>query len=88
MCSNYRPVSLISIVRKLLESRIRDVGLSLLETHNKLTPFQHGFRPGYSCATQLLMVSEDFSTYMDLHADFDCIFLDFAKAFEEYHTIN
>ena len=50
--------------------------------HNKITPFQHGFRPGYSCATQLLMVSEDFSTYMELHSDFDCIYLDFAKAFD------
>ena len=73
MCSNYRPVSLTSIVCKLLESLIRDVVLGFLETHNKTTPFQHGFRPGYSCATQLLMVSEDFSTYMELHSDFDCI---------------
>ena len=57
--------------------------LSFLEMHNKITPFQHGFRPGYSCATQLLMVREDFfSTYMELHSDFDCIYLDFAKAFD------
>ena len=28
------------------------------------------------------MVSEDFSTYMELHSDFDCIHLDFAKAFD------
>ena len=82
MCSNYRPVSLTSIVCKLLESLIRDVVLRFLEMHNKITPFQHGFRPGYSCATQLLMVSEDFSTYMELHSDFDCIYLDFAKAFD------
>ena len=28
------------------------------------------------------MVSKDFSTYMELHSDFDCIYLDFAKAFD------
>ena len=59
----YKPVSHISIVCKLLESLIRDVVLSFLETHNQITPFQHGFRPGYSCATQLLNVSEDFYIY-------------------------
>ena len=38
----------------------------------------------------LLMVSEDFSTYMELHSDFDCIYLDFAKAFDRvsHHSIN
>ena len=36
MCSNYRPVSLTSIVCKLLESLIRDVVLRFLEMHNKL----------------------------------------------------
>ena len=58
--------------------------LCFLERHNKITPFQHGFRPGYSLGqdTQLLMVSEDFSTYMELHSDFDCIYLDFTKAFD------
>ena len=89
ICSNYRPVSLTSIVCKLLESLIRDVVLNFLEMHNTITPFQHGFRPGYSCATQLLMVSEEFSTYMELHSDFDCIYLDFTKAFDRasHHTL-
>ena len=81
MCSNYRPVSLTAIVCKLLESLIRHV-LSFLETQNKITPFQHDFRPGYACVTQLLMVSEDFSTYMELLSDFDCIYLDFEEAFD------
>ena len=88
MCSNYRAVSLTSLVCKLLESLIRDVVLCFLETHSKITLFQHGFRPGYSCSTQLLMVSEDISTYMELHSDFDCIYLDFAKAFDRVNTIN
>ena len=42
MCSNYRLVSLTSIVCTLLEPLIRDGVLSFLETHNKIAPFQHG----------------------------------------------
>ena len=37
LCSNYRPVSLTSIVCKLLESLIRDVVLLYLEGNNKIT---------------------------------------------------
>ena len=66
MCPNYRPC-------KLLESVIRGVVLSFLEKHNKITPFQHGFRTGYSCATQLLMGVQTFLHYMELHYDVDCI---------------
>ena len=46
------------------ESLIRDVVLRFLVMHNKITPLQHGCRPGYSCATQLLMVSENFYIYI------------------------
>ena len=74
-----------SAVCKLLESLLRDVLLKYLESNNKIVSRQYGFRPGYSCATQLWNVWEDFSTYMELHCDFDCIYLDFSKAFE-YHT--
>ena len=75
-------MSLTSVVCKLLESLLRDVLLKYLESNNKIVSHQYGFRPGYSCATQLLTVCEDFSTYMELHCDFDCIYLDFSKAFD------
>ena len=74
-------MSLISVVCKLLESLLRDVLFKYIERNNKIVSNQYGFRPGYSCATQLLNVCEDFSTYMELHCDFDCIYLDFFKGF-------
>jgi hypothetical protein len=82
MCNNYRPVSLTSIVCKMLESLIRDAVLVYLEKNSKIVANQYGFRPGYSCSTQLLEVMEDFTSFMDLSSDFDCIYLDFAKAFD------
>ena len=75
-------MSLTSVVCTLLESLLRYVLLKYLESNNKIVSHQYGFRQGYSCPTQLLNVCEDFSTYMELHCDFDCIYLNFAKAFD------
>ena len=75
-------MSLTSVVCTLLESLLRYVLLKYLESNNKIVSHQYGFRPGYSCATQLLKVCEDCSTYMALHCDFDWIYLDFVKAFD------
>ena len=62
--------------------------LSFIETHNTRTPFQHGFRTGYSCATQLLMVSKDVSTYMELHSVFTVLTWISQRHLIEYHTIH
>lgn len=43
---------------------------------------QHGFRRGRSCATQLLEVTEDFTSVLDQGNSIDCIYLDFRKAFD------
>ena len=88
VCSNYRPVSLTSVVCKLLESLlIKRCLLKYLESNNKIVSNQYGFRPGYSCCSQLLNVMEDFTDFMDSSLDFDCIYLDFAKAFDRVsHT--
>ena len=65
-----------------MESLIRDAILGYLESNNKISIHQYGFRPGFSCSTQLLEVMEDFTSFLDLSLDFDCIYLDFAKAFD------
>ena len=43
---------------------------------------QHGFRVGHSCTTQQLELMEDFTDYFELGIPYDCIYLDFAKAFD------
>ena len=52
---NYRPVSLTAIPCKVLESLIRDELLKFLTDNELMTTHQHGFRPGRSCNTQLLV---------------------------------
>ena len=79
-------MSLTSVVSTLLESLLRDVLLKYLESNNNIISHQYRFQPGYTCATQLLNVCEDFSTYMELHCDFNCIYLDFSNAFDKSIT--
>src|SRR5664279_2201929 len=51
---NYRPISLASICSKLLEHIVYSSICRFWE--EILTPRQHGFRPGFTCETQLVAV--------------------------------
>jgi len=81
--SNYRPVSLTSIVCKTLERIIRDNITEYLERNNLLSREQHGFRAGRSCASQLLEILELWTRFLDEGKVFDTVYLDFAKAFDK-----
>ena len=51
-------------------------------TNNKLVSFQHGFRRGHSCQTQLLSTVHDWVKSIDGKASSHVVFLDFCKAFD------
>ena len=78
---NYRPVSLTSVPCKVLESIIRDQLMTHLQSRNLLTDAQHGFRPGRSCATQLMLTIEEWSSMIERGEPVDVLYLDLAKAF-------
>ena len=50
--------------------------------HNLFCDEQHGFVPGRSCMTQLLVTLELWSELLDSGAPFDIVYLDFWKAFD------
>ncbi len=54
----YRPVSLMSIPCKILESLIKDATMNHLITKNLIKDTQNGFMPGRLCATNLLSFLE------------------------------
>ena len=56
MSENYRPVSLTSVICKLLERLIKDHMVDLLVRHKLLNPSQHGFLKMRSCLTNMLYV--------------------------------
>ena len=51
---NYRPLSLTSVICKLLETIIRDHMMDFLIKHQLINPSQHGFLKAKSCLTNLL----------------------------------
>ena len=51
---NYRPVSLTSVIGKLLESIIWDHMMDFLIKHKLINPTQHGFLKAKACLTNLL----------------------------------
>ena len=78
--TNYRPISLLSIISKVLErcvcNRFYD---HVREMINKA---QHGFLHGRSCVTQLLSTLHHIGQLLDKNIQTDVLFLDFAKAFD------
>ena len=52
---NYRPVSITSVISKVMESIIRDAIVGHLVKNNLLNDDQHGFVPRRNCITQLLI---------------------------------
>ena len=81
--SNYRAVSLTSQICKVVESVIRDELVHHLDYNNLMTNSQHGFRKGYSCATNLLVFLETVTAEIDSKHNVDTIYLDLAKAFDK-----
>ena len=79
---NYRPVSLTSIVCKILESIIRNEIIAHLNGNDCLSTCQHGFVPHRTCTTNLLAALDKWTELLDEGTPVDVIYLDFAKAFD------
>ena len=51
---NYRPVSLTSVPRKLMEQLILSTITQHMQDNQMIRPSQHGFMKGRSCLTNLI----------------------------------
>ena len=79
---NYRPISLTSIICKIMESFIKEAIMSHLRSENLLSSKQYGFISGRSTVTQLLRyLDKCVETIVD-GSVVDSIYLDFQKAFD------
>ena len=79
---NYRPVSLTSVLCKVMEGIIRDNVINHLKRNKLLSDCQHGFISGRSCTTNLLATLNDWTEILDTGSPIDAVYLDFSKAFD------
>ena len=79
-CSNFRGISLLSVVGKvygrILINRIRD------KTENVIAEVQGGFRRGRGCTDQIFIVRQICEKYLGKGKDVYFAFLDLEKAYD------
>ena len=80
---NYRPISLLSCLSKVLERLVCDKLRVYLEVNNLITDAQYGFRRGSSTLDQLLDIYDHTMKKMDEKMITKLIFLDVSKAFDK-----
>ena len=81
--ANYRPVSLTCICSKLMEHIMVSQISNHLDKQKILSPYQHGFRVGKSCETQLIEFIEDLHDHLRNKVEVDAVVMDFSKAFDK-----
>ena len=79
---NYRPISITSVISKIMESIIRDSIVLHMTRNDLFSDSQHGFVPGRNCITQLLLCLEEWTKLLEQGHAFDVVYTDFAKAFD------
>ena len=76
---NYRPVSLTSVICKLLERLIKYHVVDFLVKHTLLNSSQHGFLKARSFLTNMFCFLEEMTKWIDVGSTVDIIYLDFLK---------
>jgi Reverse transcriptase (RNA-dependent DNA polymerase) len=82
--SNYWPISLTSVVGKIMERVVNNQVLQHLHSVKAINTNQHGFLPRRSCVTILTGAIDDWQHALgaEAGAHVDVISLDWAKAFD------
>ena len=85
LVSNYRPISLLSNLNKILEKIMHKRVYAFLEKYELLYSLQFGFRTQYSTTHALIHMTEAIRSALDSGQVTCGIFVDFQKAFD---TVN
>lgn len=80
---NYRPISLLSSLSKLLERHIYECIFDHLINNDLLSADQFGFRPKRSVVDQLLQVTGYLADNVNKNCCVDIVYFDFSKAFDK-----
>ena len=79
---NYRPISLLPLISKVIEKVIHDQTQSFLDENNILYDYQSGFRKKYSTESCLSFLTDKISKGFDSGLYTGMILIDLQKAFD------
>jgi hypothetical protein len=79
---NYRPISILLALYKILKKLIYNRLLSFLKKQNVLTNVQHGFMENKSSETASHLFRESVQEALDRHLQVVGIFLDLSKVYD------
>lgn len=79
--SDYRPISILPFLSKVLERLVHQQFTSFLNRHALMNPYQSGFRSGHSTTTALVKITDDIRAGMDNRKITVLSLLDFSNAF-------
>ncbi len=83
---NYRPVSLLSCISKVMERAVYNVLYKYFKTHGLLSERNSGFKENDSTINQLIHLCNNIYKGLDRSKDMCVVFLDVSKAFDKvYH---
>ena len=80
--SDFRPISLLSIVSKVFERHIHNYLSDFCTHHHIISNCQFGFRPGFSSESALLSVTNSWFSFLDSYKSVCAVFFDLRKAFD------
>jgi len=80
--SNYRPISILSVLSKPIEKHIQTSLNSYFMKNNLLHEDQSGFRKNYSCHTALTQLTDSLLHNINDNKFTGLLFVDFEKAFD------
>ena len=88
LAENYRPVSLTSVLSKVLEHIVCHELHKHFDKNNVLTKVNHGFRSGFSCETQLTITFNDFYAVLTITLKQTLLFWTFPRHLIQCHIVN
>ena len=80
--ANYRPISILSILSKLLEKHLHDLLTHHLNIFSPLSEHQWGFTSGKSTTSALISYAHDCQEALDCGNELCSVFFDLSKAFD------
>ena len=80
--SNYRPISILSTVSKVLEKHIHSLVFSFLSENSLISDYQWGFMPRRSTISALCSITHNWLGVLEDGNEICSVFFDLRKAFD------